>query len=148
MSTPSSSEKRPAMRAWLRLLRVHKTLLAEARDELSGDVTLPRFDLLSTLERKEGQTLAALSRQMLVTAGNLTGLVDRAERDGLVERRAVSGDRRATHVYLTPRGKKLLSDAQRRHAARIEARLAAIPKAELERLSQTLDKILDEEGDE
>lgn len=48
----------------------------------------PRFNLLSNLARADGQTLASLSRSMLVTAGNLTGLVDRAARDGMVERRA------------------------------------------------------------
>ena len=142
-----SGKPRPAVRAWLRILRVHKTLLTDVRDELQGDVTLPRFDLLSNLTQRDGQTLAALSRSMLVTAGNLTGLVDRAERDGLVERRDVAGDRRATHVFLTRRGKKLFDDAQARHAARIEARLATVPRGELERLTETLDKILAVEVD-
>ncbi len=72
-------------------------MMAELRRELENPrgkssalakVTLPRFDLLAALDRKDGQTLAAPEPQALVTAGNVTGLVDRAERDGLVERRA------------------------------------------------------------
>lgn len=136
-----------AVRAWLRLLRVHKTLLAEVRDELSGEITLPRFDLLANLWRKDGQTMASLSRSMLVTAGNLSGLVDRAVRDRLVERRDDAHDRRATPVFLTARGRRLFEEAQRRHAARLEARLAGLSTVELDRLSETLDKILAEEED-
>lgn len=131
-----------ALRAWVCLLRVHKTLLAAVRQELLDDVTLPRFDLLANLDHKDGQTLASLSRSMLVTAGNLTGLVDRAERDGLVERRDDSHDRRATHVFLTRRGRKVFGNAQQRHAARVEERFAELSTAELLRLTQTLDKIL------
>ena len=66
---------------------------------------MPRFDLLANLEREDGQTLAALSRRMLVTAGNLTGLVDRAERDGSSKRRADPRDRRLSRVFLTARGR-------------------------------------------
>jgi DNA-binding MarR family transcriptional regulator len=138
----AATHERAALRAWIRLLRVHKTLLAEVRDEMQGDVTLPRFDLLSNLDREDGQTLAALSRHMLVTAGNLTGLVDRAERDGLVERRADAHDRRATHVHLTKRGRKLFDDASRRHADRIGTRLAALEPADLETLSRLFDQII------
>lgn len=138
----SATHEKAALRAWLRLLRVHKTVLAEVRDEMRGDVTLPRFDLLSNLVREDGQTLAALSRRMLVTAGNLTGLVDRAERDGLVQRRDVAHDRRATHVHLTPRGRKLFDDASRRHHRRLAARLGSLTAAELETLCRLFDQVL------
>lgn len=142
MTRRDPTRERAALRAWLRLLRVHKTLLAEVRDELQGDVTLPRFDLLSNLDHEDGMTQAELSRRMLVTAGNLTGLVDRAERDGLVERRPDATDRRAVRVYLTRRGQKLFDDAQRRHASRIARSLAALGTAQLDGLSRAFDLIL------
>src|SRR5690606_5337330 len=80
MARESSPRDSAAVRAWVRILSLQKHALAAIRDELHGDITLPRFDLLSNLVRQDGQTFVALSRSMLVTAGNLTGLVDRAER--------------------------------------------------------------------
>jgi DNA-binding MarR family transcriptional regulator len=130
-----------SVRAWVRLLEVHKAALAELRDELQGDVTLPRFDLLANLDREDGQTLASLSRKMLVTAGNLTGLVDRAERDGLVERRADARDRRATRVFLTKRGRKLYADAVDRHARRLESIFRSLGPHERDALGELLGKV-------
>lgn len=130
-----------SVRAWVRLLEVHKAALAELRDELQGEVTLPRFDLLANLDRGDGQTLASLSRKMLVTAGNLTGLVDRAERDGLVERRADPNDRRATRVHLTRHGRRLYADAVERHARRLEAIFASLAAHEREALGELLGKV-------
>jgi DNA-binding MarR family transcriptional regulator len=129
------------VRAWLRLLEVHKGGLAVIRQELQGDVTLPRFDLLANLDREDGQTLASLSRHMLVTAGNLTGLVDRAERDGLVERRADATDRRATRVHLTRKGRKLYADAVERHARRVEAIFGGLGSQEVRTLADLLGKV-------
>jgi DNA-binding MarR family transcriptional regulator len=97
------------------MLAASNLLLAELRRGLGSDLTLARFDLLMQLLREDGQTSAELSRRMLVTAGNLTGLVDRAERDGLVERRRDPHDRRQTRVHLTPRGSRLARRAMERH---------------------------------
>jgi DNA-binding MarR family transcriptional regulator len=120
---------------------VQKRGLSAIRDELEREITLPRFDLLANLERSDGQTLASLSRSMLVTAGNLTGLVDRAARDGLVERRADPDDRRAWRVHLTPRGERAFRDAERRHALRVTKLFDALSSAELATLMRLLDKI-------
>jgi DNA-binding MarR family transcriptional regulator len=130
-----------AVRAWVRLLEVHKLALAEVREELEGDVTLPRFDLLSNLHRQDGQTLAALSRRMLVTAGNLTGLVDRAERDGLVARHADQIDRRATRVRLTSRGRQLYTEALSRHEKRVEAIFGSLSRKEQDTLAALLGQV-------
>lgn len=127
-----------ALRAWVRMLEVHKLALAEVRDELEGDVTLPRFDLLANLHREDGQTLASLSRKMLVTAGNLTGLVDCAERDGLVIRKADGSDRRVTRVRLTSRGRTLYAEALVRHERRIETVFDGLSKKELRDLATLL----------
>ncbi len=132
---------RESLRAWVRLLAVHKRGLAAIGDELEPTLTLPRFDLLANLERQDGQTLAALSRHMLVTAGNLTGLVDRAARDGLVERRADPADRRAWRVHLLAEGRRLFAAAERRHARRVEALFTSLSAAELTTLTTLLDKI-------
>jgi DNA-binding MarR family transcriptional regulator len=129
------------VRAWVRILAVHKGALAAIRDDLEHEMTLPRFDLLSNLVRSDGQTLASLSRSMLVTAGNITGLVDRAARDGLVERRADPNDRRAWRVHVTPKGTQAFQRAQLRHAARVAKLFSALSPNELASLGRMLDKV-------
>jgi DNA-binding MarR family transcriptional regulator len=118
-------------------------MLAELRRTMASDCTMPRFDLLGILHREDGQTLASLSRRMLVTAGNLTGLVDRAERDGVVERRADPRDRRVSRVYLTPKGRSLAARLFPRHAARVEALFGALDRRELSELLRLLGKVRD-----
>jgi len=125
----------------VRILAVQKRALAAIRDDLENEMTMPRFDLLANLSRTDGQTLASLSRSMLVTAGNLTGLVDRAARDGMVERRADPNDRRAWRVHLTPKGQRAFRDAERRHAARVAKLFAGLTPAEIETLTRLLDKL-------
>jgi len=51
-----------AVRAWVRVLAVHKGALAAIRDDLEGEITMPRFDLLANLVRSDGQTLASPPR--------------------------------------------------------------------------------------
>jgi DNA-binding MarR family transcriptional regulator len=129
------------VRAWVRVLAVQKQALAAIRDDLEREMTMPRFDLLSNLCRSDGQTLASLSRSMLVTAGNITGLVDRAARDGMVERRADPGDRRAWRVHVTQKGQRAFREAERRHAARVAKLFAGLSPAELGALIHLLDKL-------
>lgn len=130
-----------SVRAWVRVLAVQKGALAALRDDLEREMTMPRFDLLANVVKSDGQTLAALSRSMLVTAGNLTGLVDRAARDGLVERRADPGDRRAWRVHITAKGQKAFREAERRHAAKVKKLFAGLTTTELTTLIHLLDKI-------
>ncbi|MEZ4297871.1 MAG: MarR family transcriptional regulator [Polyangiaceae bacterium] len=142
-SAPSSgmTPEQAAVRAWVRLLAVHKRGLAAIRDDLEREMTLPRFDLLANLVRSDGQTLASLSRSMLVTAGNLTGLVDRAARDGLVERRSDPNDRRAWRVHITPKGTRAFHEAERRHAQKVARVFAGLAGPEMETLIHLLDKV-------
>jgi DNA-binding MarR family transcriptional regulator len=129
------------VRAWERIVAVQKRSLAVIRDSLERDMTMPRFELLGSLCRKEGQTLAELSRDLLVKANNLSRIVDRAERDGLCERRADPADRRAWRVHLTPRGQRAFRDAERRHNARVTKIFAGLAPAELATLTSLLDKL-------
>jgi DNA-binding MarR family transcriptional regulator len=140
-SPESARGDQTAVRAWVRILAVHKRALSAIREDLEHEMTLPRFDLLANLVRTDGQTLASLSRSMLVTAGNLTGLVDRAARDGMVERRADPNDRRAWRVHLTPKGQRSFRDAERRHAARVAKVFSGLSAAEISTLTRLLDKL-------
>jgi DNA-binding MarR family transcriptional regulator len=118
-------------------------MLSEVRRRLAEDCTMPRFDLLANLEREDGQTLAALSRRMLVTAGNLTGLVDRAERDGVVQRRPDPSDRRLSRVYLTPKGRELITAILPSHAAHVSELLSPLDANDRRELRRLLGKLRD-----
>jgi DNA-binding MarR family transcriptional regulator len=128
---------------WVRLLEAHNLMLAEVRRRFVDECTLPRFDLLANLERRDGQTLAELSRRMLVTAGNLTGLVDRAARDGVVVRRADPRDRRLSRVYLTAKGRGLIRDLLPVHAAHVGELLGGLQGGERRELRRLLGKLRD-----
>ncbi len=96
-----------ALKLWLRLLACTAQVEAEIRRRLrqSFNISLPRFDYLAQLFRQpDGMKMSDLSRCLMVTGGNITGLTDELVRDGLVQRQPSPGDRRAWIVRLTPAG--------------------------------------------
>jgi DNA-binding MarR family transcriptional regulator len=107
-----------ALRLWLRLLTCTQLIEREVRTALREqfDTTLPRFDLMAQLERApQGLKMNELSRRMMVTGGNVTGITDQLVTEGLVERLSVEGDRRAFLVRLTPAGRASFADMARAH---------------------------------
>ena len=97
------------LRLWLRMLTCATLIEGEIRARLRRDfdTTLPRFDLMAALDRAPGgMMLGDVSRRMMVSNGNVTGLAARLEAEGLVERRARPGDRRAQLLRLTPKGRR------------------------------------------
>jgi DNA-binding MarR family transcriptional regulator len=98
-----------AIRLWLRMLATNRLVETRTRRLLQEryETTLPRFDLMAQLERaREGLRMSELSKRMMVTGGNVTGITDMLEREGLVERVADPLDRRATLVRLTGAGRR------------------------------------------
>ena len=122
-----------ALRLWLRLLTCTQLIEREVRARLRArfDTTLPRFDLMSQLWRYPGGLkMNELSRQLMVTGGNVTGIVDPLEKDGLVERTAEPADRRAYRVRLTRAGRKAFAEMARTHEEWIVELLAGLPRRE------------------
>jgi DNA-binding MarR family transcriptional regulator len=98
-----------ALKLWLRLLACTTRVEAVVRNRLRSEfaTTLPRFDLLAQLEREPGGlTMGELSQRLMVTGGNVTGVTDQLEAEGLVTRAAHPTDRRAFSVQLTPAGRR------------------------------------------
>jgi DNA-binding MarR family transcriptional regulator len=98
-----------ALKLWLRLLACTTRVEGVVRNRLRSEfaTTLPRFDLLAQLEREpNGLTMGELSQRLMVTGGNVTGVTDQLEAEGLVKRAPHPGDRRAFAVQLTPAGKR------------------------------------------
>ena len=98
-----------ALKLWLRLLacttRVENQICSRLRTEF--DTTLPRFDLLAQLERHpDGLSMRELSQRLMVTGGNVTGITDQLEAEGLVAREAHPSDRRSFAVKLTAAGRR------------------------------------------
>ncbi|HVB48235.1 MAG TPA: MarR family transcriptional regulator [Burkholderiales bacterium] len=133
-----------ALRLWLRLLTCTLLIERHVRSRLRARyaTTLPRFDLLSQLERHpEGLKMNELSRRMMVTGGNVTGIVDQLAKERLVERLPEAGDRRALRVRLTRSGEKAFADMAREHEAWIAAILADLTRREHQELFALLAKV-------
>lgn len=121
------------LRLWLRLLTCTTLVEGEIRRRLRRDfaATLPRFDLMAALERApRGMTLGEISRRMMVSNGNVTGLAARLEAEGLVERRARPGDRRAQLLRLTAKGRREFARQSAAHERWIAELLGGLDAAE------------------
>ncbi|HEY2809574.1 MAG TPA: MarR family transcriptional regulator [Steroidobacteraceae bacterium] len=98
-----------SVRLWLRLLACTNRIEGVVRQRLQADfqTTLPRFDLLAQLERaRQGLRMSELSQRLMVTGGNVTGITDGLEKEGLVVRESDPSDRRAFKVKLTAEGQR------------------------------------------
>lgn len=138
------SEHPDELRLWLRLLTCTQLIEKQVRNELREQfaTTLPRFDLMSQLERApEGLKMNELSRRMMVTGGNVTGITDQLVTEGLVERVDVAGDRRAWRVRLTARGRKLFNEMAQQHEAWICDAFASLSPKEINQLHKLLGKV-------
>jgi DNA-binding MarR family transcriptional regulator len=141
-------EERSALRAWLRLLACTNIIEGRVRSALRSEfaTTLPRFDLLAQLdassaESPEGLKMGELSRRLMVTNGNLTGLVDRLVREGLVARAVSAPDRRAQMISLTRAGKRALDSMTPAHASWVSDMFAGLSFTERRQLHALLGKL-------
>jgi len=134
------------LRLWLRLLTCTNMIETAIRRRLAEafDTTLPRFDLLAQLERApEGMTLGELSRRMMVTNGNVTGLVERLVQSGHIKRHARATDRRVQIVKLTAKGHNYFSRMAGAHEAWIADLFAQLSSREVGDLLRALGKLKD-----
>jgi DNA-binding MarR family transcriptional regulator len=134
------------LRLWLRLLTCTNLIEAGIRKRLTErfDTTLPRFDLLAQLERApKGMTLGDLSRRMMVTNGNVTGLVERLVQSGHLKRFSLPNDRRVQIVKLTPKGQANFNRIASAHEEWIAEFFAQLSPKDIEDLIQTLGKLKD-----
>jgi DNA-binding MarR family transcriptional regulator len=131
------------LRLWLRLLTCTTLIEGEVRRRLRENfgVTLPRFDLMAQLDKTpDGMTLGELSSRMMVSNGNVTGLVERLLADGLIARKAAPNDRRAQIVRLTPAGRRSFRAMARAHESWIARIFTDLKPAEMSALMGLLAK--------
>jgi len=130
------------LRLWIRILRAARAIEAEVRERLRVEfqVTLPQFDVMAALERKpDGMTMTELSRFLMVSNGNVTGIIDRLVSDRLVARHEPADDRRAIIVRLTPRGLKEFTRMAKAHEAWVDGLLSEFDATEADTLIRHLD---------
>ena len=131
------------LRLWLRLLTCTTLIENEVRRRLRDqfDITLPRFDLLAQLDRTPGgMTLGELSQRMMVSNGNITGLVDRLLTQGLISRRPAPNDRRVQIVSLTAEGRRFFRAMARENADWIKQIFAGLSSGDIADLMHALAK--------
>jgi DNA-binding MarR family transcriptional regulator len=131
-----ADENHPGYRALMELLRTADTLWNASRVFFERwDLSPSQFNVLNLLHfNPDGLSQTDLSRQLIMHRSNLTGLVDRLEKRGLVARREVAADRRAYSVVLTAAGTRLLREilpCYYEEAVRVWDRLPARRAAEM-----------------
>ena len=149
MTGAGTIEKR-RLRLWIRMFRTTRSVEARLRKMLSDsfDSTLPRFDVLAALYRAEGGLkMSGLSSQLLVSNGNVTGIVDRLVGDGMVERVTADGDRRASLVRLTAKGRKDFIAMAARHEAMINDVFSDLEEQDLNGLADIFGRLKRKEDD-
>lgn len=145
----SASEHSPAeplskarLRLWLKLLKTSRLIEEDIRRKLRAEYrsTLPRFDVMSALYRNgEGLRMSEISKSLRVSNGNITGIVDKLAAEGLAERVAVPGDRRANLVRLTRKGRDTFAEHAVAHEGWIDAAFGGLQRGKIAALSEELD---------
>ena len=132
-----------SLRIWLRLLGcttlIEQAVRARLRDEFK--VTLPQFDVLAELDAAgEPQTMSALSRRLMVSNGNVTGVIDRLARADLVTRTPSSDDRRVQFIALTAVGQRRFATMAAAHEGWVDELIGGLGDADGERLADLLER--------
>lgn len=147
-SIRAKADGRDQLRLWLRLLACTNLIESRVRSRLRQDfdTTLPRFDMLAQLDAAaadapNGLTMGELSRRLMVTNGNLTGLTERLVQEGLVRRKISAKDRRQQRVSLTPQGKRALAAMVGDHKRWIDGMFAGLKAQEVAQLNQLIGRL-------
>ena len=128
-----TDDNHQSLRLWLRMLSCTTLVETEIRSRLRSEfgITLPRFDLMAQLDRHpEGLRMGELSRRMMVTNANVTGITNLLEQEGLVARDPVPGDGRAWSVRLTAAGQRAFKRMAARHESWVIELMQALDEQE------------------
>jgi DNA-binding MarR family transcriptional regulator len=145
---PGTKTKQPhakqSLRVWIRMLRATTLIEKRIRSYLKGsfDSTLPRFDVLAALARESAPvTMSELTGHLMVSNGNVTGLVNRLVEDGLVAREVDPADRRSQLVVLTEAGRLAFREMAIAHEDLVDSFFAQLSDDEMERLRELTEKL-------
>lgn len=140
-SENSESREKESLRTWLRLLSCESIIEQRLRSMFRQhfDVTLPQFDVLSELEHASAPlTMSELSHELMVSNGNITGVIDRLVTMGLVQRERPEHDRRIQYIQLTEKGSAEFRRMAELHESWISVLLADLSQKEMQQLQALL----------
>ncbi len=143
-------DSKSRLRLWISLLRSSRRIEIEIKERLRVEfnATLPRFDVMAALFRKsDGMMMSELSRFLMVSNGNVTGIVDRLVKDGLVIRSQRDGDRRTWIIRLTKTGTQNFEIMAKAHEGWIDELLAMYSTSEAEEITSALTSLNQNKGD-
>ena len=132
------------LRLWLRLLACSGLIERRVRGALRQEfaTTLPRFDVLAQLDRApDGLRMGDLSHRLMVSNGNVTGLIDRLVQERLVSRETAPSDRRKQVVRLTPDGRRAFDAMAPAHEAWIVDMMSGLEGEEMGELLELLGRL-------
>jgi DNA-binding MarR family transcriptional regulator len=144
LETRATKDDHQALRLWLRLLSCTMRVETHVRSRLRQNfaTTLPRFDLMAQLERRPaGLRMSELSKRLMVSGGNVTGITDPLEQEGLVQRILDRDDRRAITVKLTETGIKRFRRMAAHHEQWIVELLAGLSQEDKQAMLAMLQKL-------
>lgn len=138
------SEDHQSIRLWLRLLTctnmIEQQLRARLREEFA--TTLPRFDFMAQLERApDGLTMGELSQRMMVSGGNVSGIANQLEGEGLIDRSPVPDNRRTLCVTLTEEGRRRFTDMASAHEGWVVEMLGDLSQTEHQQMMKHLGQL-------
>ncbi len=142
--TRAARDDHGAIRLWLRMLATNRLVETRTRRLLQERyaTTLPRFDLMAQLERAPaGLKMGELSKRMMVTGGNVTGITDLLEEEGLVERVPDPSDRRAILVRLTAAGRRSFAAMAAEHERWIVESFGELSQREMATMASLLARL-------
>ncbi|TDK67517.1 MarR family winged helix-turn-helix transcriptional regulator [Sapientia aquatica] len=144
LETRLTNDHHLSLRLWLRMLSSTVKIENEIRSRLrvEFDITLPRFDLMAQLERHpEGLRMGELSKRMMVTGGNVTGIATQLEKEKLIERMVDVNDRRSFSLKLTEEGIAAFKKMAEVHEQWVEELVGGLDADEKQQLIQLLSKV-------
>ena len=137
----AAEHSKESLRTWLRLLSCETVIEQHLRTLLRQNfsITLPQFDVLSELERAgDPLTMSQLSKELMVSNGNVTGVIDRLEKTGFAKRVRAEHDRRVQYIELTTKGRKEFNKMASQHERWLAELLSDLSLKEMGKLQELL----------
>ncbi len=130
------------LRTWIQLVRTYTRMERRLEEVLERHgLSIAQFDILATLHFEQGITQQELAERLLVTKGNICGMIDRMAANGWVERKPDPDDRRANRLFLTRRGKTCVAETMPDEQALVKTLMSVLTPGEIQLLYQFLDRL-------
>ncbi len=132
----------PALALMRDLVRTYQAFYAYDEEHIRQlGLTVPQFDVICTLGNTSGLMMGQIAEKTLVTKGTLTGIIDRLESKGLVQREVPPENRRCFIVVLTPKGQQMFEEIFPAHIAYLKQRLSALSNEEMQHIQTALQRL-------